>query len=267
MSDNYKHEDYSDPEASAGLIEKISRITPIELTDDDLEKINSYALSPLKSGDVFAFKATIADNVDDDRNYMPFDLQALKDLKELYPGKTVLLDHRAVVNNQIARVYDTELRPGSGNTGKQTLGGDHTELIAKIYMLRTKSNSDLIAEISGGIKKEVSTTTHPAKMVCSICGIDNLKEYCRHYPGREYEAKNDDGEIIHKRCRMILSGATDAYEMSFVAIPAQPRAGTHKSIGFKKPFSEPETAPKTDNKQARRLLGLRIKAAENHFEF
>lgn len=37
---------------------------------------------------------------------------------------------------------------------------------------------------------------------------------------------------------MLLHGAKDAYELSFVAVPAQPRAGTHKSIGFTKPVEE-----------------------------
>lgn len=39
---------------------------------------------------------------------------------------------------------------------------------------------------------------------------------------------------------MLLSGAKEAYELSFVAVPAQPRAGTHKSIGFTKPVPETE---------------------------
>ena len=42
---------------------------------------------------------------------------------------------------------------------------------------------------------------------------------------------------------MLLDGAKDAYEVSFVAVPAQPRAGTTKSIGFTKPVEEPTEEP------------------------
>ncbi len=51
----------------------------------------------------------MGDNELDDRNYEPFNLNALKDLKKLYIGKTMIKDHRRTADNQIARVYDTEL--------------------------------------------------------------------------------------------------------------------------------------------------------------
>lgn len=36
-------------------------------------------------------------------------------------------------------------------------------------------------------------------------------------------------------CKLLLSGAKEAYELSFVPVPAQPRAGAHKCVGFAKP--------------------------------
>ena len=48
---------------------------------------------------------------------------------------------------------------------------------------------------------------------------------------------------------MLLDGAKEAYELSFVAVPAQPRAGTHKSIGFTKPVSEVEPEEKTQDEE------------------
>lgn len=230
--------DFNDPEAIPGVIQKLASVSPLECTDEDLKKINKYTLSPVKAEDVFIFKATIADNEQDDRNYMPFNLKALQDLKKLYPGKTMLKDHSRRADNQIARIFDTELVQ---NANKQTeLGELHTELVAKIYMIKTDSNKDLIAEIMGGIKKEVSTSTVPEKMVCSVCGVDNMKDYCRHYPGREYDVTDMSGKSTKRRCKMLLHGAKEAYELSFVAVPAQPRAGTHKSVGFTKPVAEKE---------------------------
>lgn len=261
--------DYNDPEAIPGVICKIASVSPLEVTDADLKKINKYTLSPVSADDVFIFKASIADNEQDDRNYMPFNLKSLQDLKKLYPGKTMLKDHRRMADNQIARIYDTELVQ---DANKQTdLGELHTELIAKIYMIKTDSNKDLIAEIMGGIKKEVSTSTVPSKMICNICGTDNMKDYCRHWPGIEYTVEDGSAKGSKKRCKMLLSGAKEAYELSFVAVPAQPRAGTHKSIGFSKPIKDPEIDTKNTENELKnkemdtRLLAQRVKNAESFF--
>lgn len=257
----------NDPEATPGVIYKAASVQPLEVTEEDLKKINKYTLRPVTAENVFIFKATIADNEQDDRNYMPFDLKALQALKKLYPGKTMIKDHYRTADGQVARIYDTELIQGT----KQTeLGELHTELVAKIYMIRTDSNKDLIAEIEGGIKKEVSTSCTPEKMICTICNTDNMKKYCRHWPGAEYTVEDGTAEGARKRCKMLLSGAKDAYELSFVAVPAQPRAGTHKSIGFTKPVpetdgEEPEEKDQVgDNPSEKDLeLALKVRASES----
>lgn len=258
--------DYNDPEAIPGVISKVASVSPLDVTDEDLKKINKYTLAPVKAEDVFIFKATMADNEQDDRNFMPFNLKALQDLKKLYPGKTMLKDHRRWADHQIARVYDTELVQ---NPNKQTeLGELHTELVAKIYMIRTESNKDLIAEIVGGIKKEVSTSTVPKNMVCNICKGDGRR--CRHWPGVEYTVEDGSPTGTKKRCKMLLDGAKEAYELSFVAVPAQPRAGTHKSIGFAKEVDEiEEETPKTENNDTKkmdsRIFAQRVKNVESFF--
>lgn len=227
-----------DPEATPGIICKAASVQPLEATEEDLKKINKYTLRPFKAEEVFVFKIVMADNEQDDRNYMPFDLKALQDLKKLYPGKPFIKDHMRRADNQIARVFDTELVQ---NASKQTERGElHTELVGKAYMIRTESNKDLIAEIEGGIKKEVSTSCTPEKMICSICGTDNMKKYCRHWPGVKYVVEDGTAGGSEKRCLMLLSGAKDAWELSFVPVGAQPRAGTHKSVGFTKPVPENE---------------------------
>ena len=273
MSNEKLTVDYNDPDAIPGVICKVASVSPLEVTNADLKKINKYTLSPVSAEDVFIFKATIADNEQDDRNYMPFNLKALQDLKKLYPGKTMLKDHRRMADNQIARIYDTELVQAA--TKQTELGELHTELIAKIYMIKTESNKDLIAEIMGGIKKEVSTSTVPEKMVCNICGTDNMKDYCRHWPGHEYTIEDGSAKGSKRRCKMLLHGAKEAYELSFVAVPAQPRAGAHKTIGFSKPIENPETNPKkgtectknnTDlEKMDARLFAQRVKNVESFF--
>ena len=56
--------------------------------------------------------------------------------------------------------------------------------------------------------------------MCSICG--EPMDQCPHEKGEEY-----DGQVCHG----VLTGAIDAYEWSFVAVPAQRRAGVIKSAG------------------------------------
>lgn len=210
-----------------------------EITDSDLAKINKLALRPLTKEQIFVFKIGACDNGLDDRNYEPFNLSALRDLKKLYIGKTVIKDHARKADNQIARVFDSELIEDPS----KTIGDDpFTTLQLKAYMLRTKSNEDLIAEIEAGIKKEVSTGCRPKHAYCSICGTDNTKTYCPHWGGREYDTK--DGK---KTCYFTLDGAKEAYEVSLVAVPAQPRAGTTKSYKLEDdPTEKNEDTPSTE---------------------
>jgi hypothetical protein len=265
------NENYNDPNAIPGVISKLASVRPLEVTDEDLKKINKYTLSPVTAEDVFIFKATMADNEQDDRNYAPFNLKALQDLKKLYPGKTMLKDHSRRADNQIARIYDTELIQNANKTTE--LGELHTELEAKIYMIKTDSNKDLIAEIKGGIKKEVSTSCKPEKMICNICNVDNMKDWCRHYPGYEYDVNDSNGKTTKKRCKMLLHGAKEAYELSFVAVPAQPRAGAHKCEGFAKPIEEKEDTPETpdidiesnNNETKDAIAQVRFRALESFY--
>lgn len=215
-----------------GVLLKSAEVAIQDVTDEDLKKINKFTLSPLKAEEVFTFKVTMGDNETDDRNYEPFNLNALKDLKKLYVGKTVIKDHRRSADNQVARIYDTELI----SEAKLTKAGEpFTRLVAKCYMVKTDSNADLITEIKAGIKKEVSTGCRPKKLVCNICGTDNSKTYCFHYPGREYD--KDTGKTT---CLMTIDGCKEAYELSLVAVPAQPRAGTTKHYGVDPDNSKPE---------------------------
>lgn len=215
----------------AGIIYKAAAVSPQEISDSELEKINKYTLKPLEASEVFTFKTLIGDNELDDRNKMPFTKQALVDLKELYIGTTVIKDHFRKSDNQIARVYDTELAVTDKDNGR---GEKHTELIGKCYMVRTPENESLIKEIEAGIKKEVSSSCVPKRAICSICGTDNMVKYCRHFPGDVYDVNGKQEE-----CLILLDGAKAAYELSLVAVPAQPRAGTVKAFSGK-PFYKGE---------------------------
>lgn len=204
-----------------GMIEKAASIAPHEVTEDELAVINKYALEPLTAEEIYVFKAVLCDN-ELDRQYERFTKNALQDLQKLFLGKTVIKDHFHSADNQVARIYATELV----ETGKKTKSGEpYTQLVAHCYMVRTPSNADLIAEIKGGIKREGSVGFSASSAICSICQTDNAKSYCRHYAGRTYEKAGG----VKETCTFTLEGCSDAYEFSLVAVPAQKKAGVTKS--------------------------------------
>ena len=171
-----------------------------------------------------------------DRDFEYFTADTLKEMAELFKGKTVISDHKRMASNQVARIYDTELV----KTGEYSLSGEnYTQLVAKCYMLKNDTTADLIAAIEAGITKEVSVSCAIKSAVCSICGTDNRETYCKHWNGETY-----DGNV----CYFALKGALDAYELSFVAVPAQPKAGVTKSYGGKEPEKKQDEAkPNTAN--------------------
>ena len=215
------------------MILKSATVENQEVTDKELALINKHTLTPLTKEEVFTFKLAMCDN-EVDRDYEVFPLKTLKDLQKMYVGKTVIKDHRHTADNQVARIYSTELVEHSSKTTKT--GETYTQLVAHCYMLNTESNKDLIAEIKGGIKKEVSVGCSCGSAVCSVCGTDNRQKWCDHFWGKVYDGKE---------CYFRLEKAKDAYEVSFVAVPAQPKAGTTKNYGAEKEESN-EDVPDID---------------------
>ena len=249
---------------AAGVITKAASLEAGAATEEDMKAINKYALTPLKAEDVFTFKAVLCDN-DLDRDFERFSLKALQELQKLFLGKTVIKDHVHSAENQVARIYRTELQQGSKTLKSGEL---YTQLVAHCYMVKTASNADLIAEIKGGIKKEGSVGCSVSGAVCSICGTDNAKSYCRHYRGRSYD-KEGGTEV----CTFTLTGAKDAYEFSLVAVPAQKVAGVSKSYTGETVYEaqeapeevSKENTPDPDDKGKELALRSRVCAIKNHF--
>ena len=179
---------------------------------ETLEKINKFTRRPLREEEIYAFPVTLCDN-DIDRDNERFSDEALLTLSKLFVGKTGIFDHNPTGDNQTARVYDAEevIEPGKLTKDNRI----YKYLRAEAYMVRTDKNADLIAEIDAGIKKEVSVSCSASKNICSVCGCDKRITQCEHHKGQ-------DG------CHVILDDITDAYEWSFVAVPAQINAGVTK---------------------------------------
>lgn len=184
---------------------------------DDLTLIGRLARRELKADEVYTFAVRLCDN-DVDRDFERFNDETLDRLGELFLGVSGVFDHQWSAKGQTARIYRTQV---VAEEGVFTADGRPSRYLKGwAYMMRTGENAGLIAEIDGGIKREVSVGCAVDRVVCSICGQDLAD--CPHEKGGEYEGQ---------MCHGILTGASDAYEWSFVAVPAQRRAGVIKSAG------------------------------------
>jgi len=190
------------------------------VTGEDLALINALAKAELTAEQVYVFTLRLCDN-EVDRDFERFDGEALERLGELFVGKSGIFDHQWSAGGQTARLYKTQVVRESAQ--KTQAGDEYRWLKGWAYLLRTEKNADLIAEIEGGIKKEVSVGCSVERSICSICGCDRTVTDCGHEKGQEY-----GGQL----CWATLEGAGDAYEFSFVAVPAQPAAGVVKSAGW-----------------------------------
>ena len=187
-----------------------------ECTPQELQAINAFAKTELTAEEVYTFRVLLCDN-EVDRDFERFSVSTLRELSELFVGATGICDHDWRSENQVARIYRTELVTEKGKT--TSCGEPYTYLKGFAYMLRTEANAELIAQIDGGIKRETSIGCSVAQSICSICGAG--MGACSHENGKVY-----GGE----RCCAVLTGAVDAYEWSFVAVPAQRSAGVIKSF-------------------------------------
>ncbi len=178
-------------------------------TQAQLEAINAQAKAELTKEQVYVFSLRLCDD-QIDRDGERFDTAALPALAKLFLGKTGIVDHKWSSDCQVARIFSTQVVQHDGVS----------YIKAWAYIRRGGSAEDVIADIEAGIKKEVSVGCAMGQAVCSVCG----GEYgvCGHQKGEYY-----DGQL----CCVILKEPMDAYEFSFVAVPAQKEAGVLKGMG------------------------------------
>lgn len=190
-------------------------------TNEDLAKIQQFSRHELLPEEIYVFNVDLCNN-DVDRDFEKFSVETLKQMAELFVGKTGIFDHSMKSSDQTARIFDAFVEKVNGK--KTADGEDFYSLKAKAYMLNNEENKSLIDSIEAGIKKEVSVSCSVDKAYCSICHTDRKRAACEHKKGKMY------GDRL---CFNILTDATDAYEFSFVAVPAQREAGVTKSFSLK----------------------------------
>ena len=210
---------------------------------EDMEAINRYTRRDYGPEEVYAFAMVLCDN-EIDRDYERFSVESLDGLRGLFLGKTCIFDHECRSANQTARIYHTELRRVAGET--TGAGEELVQLLAKAYLPRIEGSRGTIELIESGILKEMSVSCDIGRRVCGICG----KMSCEHVRGRSYE-----GKVAHT----ILMEPSDAYECSFVAVPAQRGAGVVKSAKVEKILAREENEEVTLTKSQVREIGERFR--------
>ena len=198
-------------------VKKEAAATGVGIPDgQQLEKINALAKGNLTAEQVYVFSVRLCDDRID-RDFERFDTEALPELAKLFVGKSGIVDHRWSAGSQLARIFDTEV----------VREADVSYIKAWAYIRRGGAGDEWIADIEAGIKKEVSVGCAMGRSVCSVCG----GEYgsCGHRKGEYY-----DGEL----CCAVLKEPVDAYEFSFVAVPAQRDAGVMKGLGARVSLKE-----------------------------
>ena len=187
------------------------------LKKGELELINAYTRHELTKDEVYAFSVVLCDN-EIDRDGERFSVQSLQKLSELFVGVSGLFDHETKSENQSARIFSCRVE----QTGSLTSDGlPYTRLTARAYTPRNEFTQPFIEAVESGMKKEVSVSCSVRRRACSVCGGE--MGICGHIKGKMY------GE---KLWFATLEEPTDAYEWSFVAVPAQKAAGVIK--GYKR---------------------------------
>ena len=179
-------------------------------TPAQLAAINAQAKAELTAEQVYVFSVRLCDD-QIDRDMERFDTAALPELAKMFVGKTGIVDHQWSTSGQVARIFETQVVQEDGVS----------YIKAWAYIRRGGNAEEVIADIEAGIKKEISVGCAMGRAICSVCG----SEYgtCGHQKGEHY-----DGML----CCAILKEPMDAYEFSFVAVPAQRDAGVIKGLGM-----------------------------------
>lgn len=219
----------------------VSGLSQIE--EQDLALINTMTRREVKAEEVFCFCVRLCDN-EIDRDNERFDEETLEQLGKLFVGVPGVFDHQWSARGQAARIFRTEVVHEDSLTSD---GRAYCYLKAWAYMMRTGENQSLISEIDGGIKREVSVGCAVEQVICSRCG--RPLDECEHEKGVD--------------CHGILCGAKDAYEWSFVAVPAQPRAGVIKSANREEEARLGRKYLKELRREVVRLAGLAQPEAEH----
>lgn len=218
-------------------------------TERDLGRINSYALEPLNAEDVYVRRMHLCNN-QVDRSFERFTERNLRQITKSIVGKSVMLGHDYRGAPQ-GRFFDASV--------EKTDGVAHA--VPEFYVVRAApSAAEAIAQIDGGVWKDVSVGFNYEAMQCDLCGGDYLDfNACQHLAGEAYPkdqlADFDRGgfEPVHDGKDVVATanygtGQVEGLEGSFVWLGCQYDAEVVKA--HRKLYGDPHDAKRAEAERA-----------------
>lgn len=157
-------------------------VSPSEITEEDLKKINRHTREDLSADEVFVFEGVVSDDsLDSFKTRMDPETTLANYADDLTRGVSLMSGHDTD-KEPYGRSFDSVIQERNGLT----------EVIGKFYMLRDStangtSTNDLIRNINGGITKDMSVG-FMAGIDDYICSVDgkSLAE-SKYFPGDRTE--------------------------------------------------------------------------------
>ena len=184
----------------------------------DLELINQNTIKPLGADEVYTFKVSLCDN-EIDRVFDHMTDSFLNEFAKASKSLTGLKDHDWESDNQLSRLYDTEIVVDDSTLTK--LGEPRKYVLGKAYTL-TKYK-DYVDKINAGILKETSVSFDSVRDTCSICGAVTHKgrDEVAICPNGHKMGKTYDGKLCYNNINKLIN----SHEWSLVAVPCQRNSG------------------------------------------
>lgn len=224
----------------------------------DIDLINKHTIVPLTEDDVFTFKIRLCDN-EIDRVFDGMTDKFLEEFKEKGSNLTGISNHDWSSNNQVSRLYDTEIITDDTKTNK--IGEPYKYVLGKAYTL--KRFEEYIEKISAGLLKETSVSFESSGDTCSICGAETVKgeDSIAICPNGHIMGQMYDGKLAYN----VVDNLTDIFEWSLVAVPCQRDSGVVSKSLNKNSDKNSVTASGNDvvDKDSNRLGGLGIMKKKN----
>ena len=208
-------------------------------TSEEYNNIKKYFNSDIGIDKVLVYKIRLCGNLVD-RDLDSFTANALKELASKMIGVIGIKNHEADVDNVHSRLYNCYTEIDKSRTNE--FGEPLEFVVGEAYTIVSDGNEKFVDGLSAGLFKEVSIGFKEGETLCSICGKPSGS--CGHEVGKIYE---------NEMCIRRINGVEDAYEWSFVPIPAQLECGVVKRFQYKKEVS----------KKMKGLKALILKAASS----
>lgn len=214
-------------------------------TERDLDRINAFALEPLTADGVYVRRMHLA-NTQVDRAFERFTERNIRQLTKSIVGKSLMLGHDYGGVPQ-GRFFDASVQKQDGVA----------HATPEFYVVRAApSAEEAIAQIDGGVWKDVSVGFNFEAMQCDLCLGDYLSyNACPHIAGETYgvdqvvEGERHGFEVLRDGKEVVCTvnygtGQVEGLEGSFVWLGCQYDAEVVKA--HRKLYGDPHEAKRAE---------------------